>query len=97
MLKICAIFLTVILCAAAADKTPLSDAAIRDQVMIHLSNDPQVRGGELKVEVQNGVATITGSVDEKKRKEKATSVARKVKGVKSVVNQITVKEKNPGK
>jgi osmotically-inducible protein OsmY len=86
----------VILTAAAADK-PLTDGGVRDQVMIKLAADAEVRGGDLKVDVQNGVATLTGFVDSQKRIDKATKIAKKVKGVKSVVNHIAIKDKNAGK
>jgi osmotically-inducible protein OsmY len=93
MWKLCLLLLTLLLVAAAADKPPLTDGAIRDQVMLHLTTDPEIRGGELQVDVKAGIATLSGTVDEKKRKDKATKVAKKVKGVKSVVNNIAIKEK----
>ena len=71
----------------------MTDAAIRDQVLIHLTTDAEVKGGELQVDVKDGVVTLSGTVDEKKRKDKATKVAKKVKGVKKVVNNIVIKEK----
>jgi|SRR5579883_739862 len=84
--------LTVTLLAAiclAADK-PISDDAITDQVMIKLSSDPVVKGGGLHADVKNGVVTLTGSVGEQRQKDKAGKIAKGVKGVKSVVNNITV-------
>ena len=96
MWKLCTLLLTLLLAAAAADK-PLNDAAVRDQVMIKLSADPEIRGGEIIVDVKDGVATLSGIVDEKKRRDKSTKIAKKVRGVKSVVNNIVVKEKSGGK
>lgn len=96
MWKPCLLLLLLVLAAVAADK-PQNDAVVRDQVMIKLSTDPEVRGGELKVDVKDGIATLSGTVDEKKRKDKATKAAKKVKGVKSVVNNIVVKERSGGK
>ncbi len=84
--------MTVTLLAAiclAADK-PISDDAITDQVMIKLSSDPVVKGGGLHADVKNGVVTLTGSVGEQRQKDKAGKIAKGVKGVKSVVNNITV-------
>jgi osmotically-inducible protein OsmY len=74
-----------------AKQEPLTDAMITDQVMIKLSGDQVVKGGALKVDVTNGVVTLSGPVDEPKAKDRAEKLAKKVKGVKQVVNKITVK------
>jgi len=95
ILRICAVTLSLIMvcgAVAAADK-PLSDAAIDDNVRIRLAADAEVNGGALKVEVKNGVVTITGVVETQRQKDKATKLAKRVKGVKQVVNNITLKEK----
>src|SRR5215831_6275535 len=76
----------------AADK-PVTDAYINDQVQLKLATDPDVKGGGLKVEVKDGVVTISGPVQQEKQKTKATRVAKKVKGVKQVINNITIQEK----
>jgi len=78
--------------AIAADKTP-TDAAIADQVLIRLSADRDINGGALKVDVKAGVATISGVVESQRQRDKAAKVARRVKGVKQVVNNITLKDK----
>ena len=75
-------------CMAAAK--PISDDAISDQVMIKLTSDPTVKGGGLKADVKNGVVTLTGSLPEQRQKDKAGKLAGKVKGVKQVINNITV-------
>jgi osmotically-inducible protein OsmY len=93
MWKFLPLLLILLVAAAAADKPPMNDAAIRDQVLIRLTTDAEVRGGELQVDVKDGVATIGGVVDEKKRKDKASKIAKKVKGVKKVINNIVIKEK----
>jgi hyperosmotically inducible periplasmic protein len=82
--------------AAAADK-PQSDAAIADTVLIRLSGDREVNGGALKVDVKNGVATITGIVETQRQKDKVPKIAKKVKGVKQVVNNVTLKDRAAGK
>jgi len=92
ILKVLASLLAVTLLAAlcfAADK-PVSDDTISDQIMIKLSSDPVVKGGGLKADVKNGVVTLSGSVAEQRQKDKAGKIAKGVKGVKSVINNITV-------
>jgi osmotically-inducible protein OsmY len=70
----------------------LTDDAIHDRVRISLSGDREVKGGALEVDVKQGVVTLSGTVDTTRQKDKATKVAKKVKGVKRVINNIEVKK-----
>jgi hyperosmotically inducible protein len=97
--KICALLLASLLWQAvcpAKDPPPVNDDTITDQVRIKLADDPVVKGGALNVEVKQGVVTLSGAVELDKQKEKAEKVARKVKGVRQVVNHIEIKTR-PGK
>ena len=80
----------------AADKA-VSDNAIYDNVRIKLAADAEVKGGALGVDVKEGVVTLSGAVDTDRQKSKAAKLAKKVKGVKQVINNISLKEKNAGK
>jgi osmotically-inducible protein OsmY len=80
----------------AADK-PVTDDAISDFVRLRLASDPDIKGGALQVDVKNGVVTLSGTVDNQRLKDKSTKVAKKVKGVKQVVNNISIKERSAGK
>ena len=74
-----------------ARQAPTSaDGRISDQVRMRLATDPDVKGGADEVSVQNGVVTIRGKVDTEKGKKKAEKLAKKVKGVKSVENDLVV-------
>jgi hyperosmotically inducible protein len=73
----------------AADKQ-VSDDALYDQVRLKLANDPDVGGRDIEVKVTEGVVQLNGSVKKEKAKAKAEKIAKKVKGVKSVVNQLRV-------
>jgi hyperosmotically inducible periplasmic protein len=75
----------------AKQDTPLTDDMITDQVRIKLSGDQLVKGGALQVDVKDGVVTLSGQVDEPKAKERAEKLTKKTKGVKQVINKITVK------
>ena len=68
----------------------ISDDTLTDKVRMKLAADQVVKGGGLGVDVKGGVVTLTGSLDSEGRKSKAEKLARKVSGVKSVVNQIQV-------
>jgi osmotically-inducible protein OsmY len=92
--KICTLLLTALLLQTlclAKNPPVVNDDTITDQVRIKLADDPLVKGGALTVEVKQGVVTLAGSVEQEKQKEKAERVARKVKGVKQVVNHIEIK------
>jgi hyperosmotically inducible protein len=86
------LLLFVLASACLAKSAPLSDNVITDQVMIRLSGDQVVKGGGLKVDVKDGVVTLSGQVDEPKAKTRAEKLARKVKGVKQVVNNLTIRK-----
>ena len=74
--------------ALTADQN--GDDRISDQVRMRLATDADVKGGALDVTVSDGVVVIKGRVDNDKGKAKASKLAKKVKGVKSVDNQLTV-------
>jgi hyperosmotically inducible protein len=93
ILKISASVVVLFLLASvclAADK-PVSDDAIYDKVRISLASDIDVKGGGLKVDVKEGVVTLSGDVENEMQKDKAARIAKKVKGVKKVVNKIEVR------
>jgi len=75
---------------AARQKAAPSDDRISDQVRMRLATDQDVKGGALDVSVKNGLVTIKGRVDTEKGKARATKLAKKVKGVKDVDNELVV-------
>jgi osmotically-inducible protein OsmY len=74
---------------------PVSDDAMVDVVMLKLASDPIVKGGAIQVGAMQGVVTLSGTVETDKQKVKAGRLAKKVKGVKQVVNNLTVKQRAP--
>ena len=68
-----------------------SDDKIYDQVRLKLVSDPDVKGGALDVQVKDGVVTLRGAVTSDRGKQKAERLAKRVKGVRSVVNELTIK------
>jgi osmotically-inducible protein OsmY len=78
-------------CAQIALADQKTDDRIYDQVRIRLTGDPDVKGGiGLDVSVKDGVVTLKGRVDTEKAKNRAAKLAKKVKGVVQVENQLTV-------
>jgi len=82
---------------AAKKPAQITDDTITDQVRLKLTSDPDVKGGALQVDVKDGVVTLAGAVEVPKQRDKAEKLARKVKGVKSVVNKIEIKTRVPGR
>ena len=70
-----------------------TDGEIRDTLMIKLAGDRDVRGTQIEVAVEEGVVTLSGEVFSDKAKKRAEKMAKKHKGVKQVVNKLTVAPK----
>ncbi len=76
-----------------ADK-PANDDLVRDRVMLKVGSDPDAKVGGLGVESKEGVVTLTGTVETEAQKDKAARLAKKVKGVKQVINNINLRDKS---
>lgn len=87
-LALLAVFTTLFVWAAPDQAT---DDRIYDEVRRKLANDPDVKGGALQVDVKDGAITMRGDVNTEKAKQKAERIAKKVKGVTAVNNQLKVK------
>jgi len=70
----------------------VDDAALLTSVKSALAADPVTEAGEINVDVNRGVVKLAGYVDSSKEKQQAGDVARKVDGVQSVQNDISVKK-----
>lgn len=75
--------------AAAADK--VDDATITTKVNAALAADKDLSAIKIDVDTQNGVVTLSGPAPTATAKQRASELARTVKGVSSVNNQLTVK------
>jgi hyperosmotically inducible protein len=75
--------------ALAQDKR-VTDDYITDSIRNKLAADQVVKGGDLDVQVKDGAVVLSGRVHEARQKEKAAKIAKGVRGVKSVVNNIKV-------
>ena len=86
------IFLMMFLMAATlfAAAKDVSDDAVYDQVRLKLAGDRDVGGGAITVKVTQGAVELSGTVKTQSIRVKAEKLAKKVKGVKSVVNLLKV-------
>jgi osmotically-inducible protein OsmY len=76
----------------AADKTGevITDAAITSAVKTKFLADTQVAGLKIDVDTKDGVVTLTGPVKSAAEKAEAIRLAKTTKGVKSVVDKLTI-------
>ncbi len=70
----------------------VDDAALLTSVKSALASDPITEAGEINVDVNRGIVKLSGFVDSSKEQAQAVQVARSVKGVKEVQNDITVQK-----
>jgi hyperosmotically inducible protein len=72
---------------------PVSDDLIYDNVKRRLAESPDVKGGGLDIDVKDGVVTLRGKLETQRQIDKASKLAKKVTGVKKVVNEIQLPTK----
>jgi osmotically-inducible protein OsmY len=77
--------------AAAITPASLNDRTIADKVEDEFGYDQAVDAGALEVTSREGIVTLDGVTHNVLEKERATRIARSVKGVRSVVNNIVVR------
>lgn len=95
-----ALFLSVILmsflgCASTPKQEGtgeyIEDSVITTKVKAAILNEPGLKVAEINVETFKGIVQLSGFVSSKADKGKAVEVARGVKGVKSVKDDMLVK------
>lgn len=69
----------------------IDDSVITAKVKAAILNEPSLKVAEINVETFKGTVQLSGFVREAKDVDKAVEVARNVKGVKSVKNDLRAK------
>lgn len=78
--------------AHESSQQPVEDSWITTKVKADLLADEQTKGLDINVSTTNGVVTLAGRLDSAVQVDKAVSIARGIKGVKSVdATTLTVK------
>jgi len=62
-----------------------------DRVIRKIVNDRQLKTNALKVAVEDGAVTVSGTVETEKLRVRVEKVVRKIKGVKQIDNQVRVR------
>jgi osmotically-inducible protein OsmY len=86
VIRVCALMLVVMLAAACGR----SDATIASDASAQFQADDLTKGFSITPQVQKGMVTLTGQTQTHAQHDRAAEIARGVKGVKDVLNQITV-------
>lgn len=69
----------------------VDDTVLTGKVKAEIFNDPSLKSAEINVETFKGVVQLSGFVNSKEDINKAVRVARSVKGVTSVKNDMRLK------
>lgn len=71
------------------------DSAVTARIKKRFIEDKQIPGKDVKVSVDNGVATLEGDVESEAVAQRAIDVAKATEGVKSVENKMMIISKSP--
>ncbi len=71
----------------------IDDSVITTSVKAKLTDDPTTKAYQINVGTEKGVVQLTGFVDSTAMKTRAAEVARSVDGVKSVSNDLEIRQK----
>jgi osmotically-inducible protein OsmY len=89
------VFASLLGCASTATQEGtgeyVDDTVITAKVKGEIFNDPSLKSAEINVETFKGVVQLSGFVNSKEDINKAVRVARSVKGVVSVKNDMRLK------
>jgi hyperosmotically inducible periplasmic protein len=77
--------------ASAKAAASIDDGTTTVKVKTALLTDPALKPSQISVGTQDGVVTLAGTVDSQELKERAAHIAQSVSGVKSVVDNLTIK------
>ena len=91
------VFAVMLGCASTAKKEGtgeyIDDTVITTKVKAAVLNDPSLKSAEINVETFKGVVQLSGFVNSQEDIAKAAAVAKGVKGVTSVKNDMRLKAK----
>jgi hypothetical protein len=88
--SLCCAFIFALVITPLLAQKKVSDDMIVDQVRVKLADDAEVGGQQIDVDAHQGAVILKGKVRSDKQKSKAEKLAKKVKGVTSVINQLVI-------
>ncbi len=85
-----AVLATALLAAADAPPDRPTDGEIALAIDGELFRDPAVRSNEVEIAVDDGIVTLTGTVEHLLARDRAARIARAVRGVRGVIDRLQV-------
>lgn len=85
-----AVLLGLLVSAPALAAEEVRDSSITTWVHEGMRRDPLVRASEISVSTENGIVTLSGGVDSLAARNRADLEAKKIRGVRAVINEISV-------
>ncbi|MBP7231892.1 MAG: BON domain-containing protein [Syntrophaceae bacterium] len=73
-------------------KSIADDGSITAEIKAKIISTTSLKDAQIEVSTVDGAVSLTGTVKNKQAKGMATKIAKKVKGVKSVDNKITIEK-----
>jgi hypothetical protein len=73
-----------------------SDERLKEDICERLTDDPHIDASEINVEVEQGVARLTGQVDDRWMKYHVEDVVDRCAGVKDIDNRLSTQRRNQG-
>lgn len=90
-----AVFMSLVGCAGTRSQEStgeyVEDSYITTKVKAAILNEPDLKVSEINVETFKGIVQLSGFVSSKEAADRAVEVARNVKGVKSVQNDMRLR------
>ena len=77
-------------CLRNVESVDLSDAAIKARIETTLSSQPGLDLRYLSVDVDAGIATLSGMLKNRREEDLVTHIARRIKGVDQVIVNIAI-------
>src|SRR5262249_23390546 len=71
-----------------------SDDRVKEQLSDRLMDDDDIDASEISVEVKNGEATLSGTVNSREEKRRAEEIAERAPGVRDVQNHLRVSQES---
>jgi osmotically-inducible protein OsmY len=94
LLLLFALIVPMLVAQGTPNRGTSNDDRIYDDVRRRLADDVDVKGAAIEVTITKGAVTLKGRVHDEKAREKATRIAKKVKGVTTVDNQLKLFSEN---
>jgi hypothetical protein len=92
---ICLTLLIAMSLTACKSSPPADDATLTAAVRSQLAGDGAISAEPIQSYVQNGIATLSGSVSSDTARSQAAADAAQIAGIKTVVNNLTVQQQPP--